>query len=207
MQKLIRKLIIIIIPMSPAKAYLSCGTFNVFLTCFPAYIFNTTMPLWWRHQMETFSALLALCAGNSPVTGEFSAQWPVTRSFNVFFDLRLNKRLSKQSWGWWSGTPSRSLWRHFNVSPWSLAWRTCCWLSEQVCGLVNIYFSRGHVATKPITLTLPLSKIKQKYVLLSQKSYDMIAKLITLAHDSRRSCENFNDDIASNGVKAKIAFE
>ena len=40
---------------------------------------------WWRHQMETFSALLALCAGNSPVTGEFPAQRPVTRSFDVFF--------------------------------------------------------------------------------------------------------------------------
>ena len=42
--------------------------------------------------METFSALLALFAGNSPVTGEFSAQRPVTRSFDAFFDLRLNKR-------------------------------------------------------------------------------------------------------------------
>ena len=49
---------------------------------------------WWRHQMETFSALLAICAGNSPVTGEFPAQRPVTRSFDVFFDLRLNKRLN-----------------------------------------------------------------------------------------------------------------
>ena len=48
--------------------------------------------------METFSALLAICAGNSPVTGDFPAQKPVTRSFDVF-DLRLNKRLSKQSWG------------------------------------------------------------------------------------------------------------
>ena len=47
---------------------------------------------WWRHQMEIFSALLALYAGNSPVNGEFPAQRPVTRSFNVFFDLRLNKR-------------------------------------------------------------------------------------------------------------------
>ena len=47
--------------------------------------------------METFSTLLALCAGNSPVTGEFPAQRPVTQSFGVFFDLRLNKRLSKQS--------------------------------------------------------------------------------------------------------------
>ena len=47
--------------------------------------------------METSSALLATCAGNSPVPGEFPAQRPVTRSFDVFFDLRLNKRLSKQS--------------------------------------------------------------------------------------------------------------
>ena len=51
---------------------------------------------WWRHQMETFSALLAICAGNSPVTGEFPAHKPVTRGFDVFVDLRLNKRLSKK---------------------------------------------------------------------------------------------------------------
>ena len=47
--------------------------------------------------METFYALLAFCVGNSPVTDEFPSQRPVTRSFDVFFDLRLNKRLSKQS--------------------------------------------------------------------------------------------------------------
>ena len=67
---------------------------------------------WWRHQMETFSALLAFCAGNSPVTGEFP---PMTRSSDVFFDLRLNERLSKQSGGWWFETPSCSLWRNCNV--------------------------------------------------------------------------------------------
>ena len=44
--------------------------------------------------METFSVLLAICAGNSPVTGEFPAQRPVTLSFDVFFDLRPNKQLS-----------------------------------------------------------------------------------------------------------------
>ena len=49
--------------------------------------------------METFSALLDLCAGIS-VTGEFPSQRPVTQSFDAFFDLRLNKRLSKQSRGW-----------------------------------------------------------------------------------------------------------
>ena len=60
---------------------------------------------WWRHQMETFSAF--------SVPGEFPAQRPVTRSFDVFFDLRLNKRLSKP-WGWWFETPVWSLWRHRN---------------------------------------------------------------------------------------------
>ena len=62
--------------------------------------------------METFSALLAICAGNSPVPGEFPAQRPVTWSFDFFFDLRPNKRLSKQWWGWWFETPSSPLWRH-----------------------------------------------------------------------------------------------
>ena len=70
---------------------------------------------WWRHQMETFSALLAICVGNSPVTGEFPAQRPVAWNFDdVFFDLRLNKRLRKQSWGLWFETLSRPLWPHYN---------------------------------------------------------------------------------------------
>ena len=64
--------------------------------------------------METFSALLALCAGNSPVTSEFPAQRPVTRSFDVFLHLRLDKWFSKQSWGWWFATSSRTLWLHCN---------------------------------------------------------------------------------------------
>ena len=66
--------------------------------------------------METFSALLALCARNSPVTGESPSQSPVTRSFDVFFDLRLHKRLSKQSRRRWFETPLRSLWRYCNVN-------------------------------------------------------------------------------------------
>ena len=81
-----------------------------FLTC----LFSAFLLPWWRHQIETFSALLAICAGNSPACGEFPAQRPVTRSYDVFFDLRLNKRLSKQSWGWWFETLSRPLWRHRN---------------------------------------------------------------------------------------------
>ena len=46
--------------------------------------------------------------------GDFPTQRPVMRSFGVFFDLRLNKRLSKQPWGWWFETPSLSLWRQRN---------------------------------------------------------------------------------------------
>ena len=85
---------------------------------------------WWRHQMETFSAPLAICAGNSPVPGEFPTQRPVTRSFDVYFDLRPNKRLSKQSWGWWFDTLSCSLWRHCNatweeLTTWNLLTHLC----------------------------------------------------------------------------------
>ena len=70
---------------------------------------------WRGHQMETFSVLLALCAGNSPVPDKFPTHRPVTRSFDVFFEVCLNKRLSKQSRGWWFETLSRPLWRHCNV--------------------------------------------------------------------------------------------
>ena len=63
----------------------------------------------WKH-----FPLLALFASNSPVTGEFPSQRPVTRSFDVFFDLHMNKQLSKQSWGWWFEMPSCSLWCHCN---------------------------------------------------------------------------------------------
>ena len=107
---------------------------------------------WWRHQMETFSALLSICAGNSPVTGEFPSQSQVTRSFDVFFDLYLNKQFIKQSWGWWFETPSRSLWRHCNehtprimhpfLPPSLLSWggispfrhRAITWIYDNVLG-------------------------------------------------------------------------
>ena len=67
-----------------------------------------TKPLW-RHQMNTFSALPV------PVTGEFPSQRPVTRSFDVFFGLRLNKRLSKHSRRRWFETLLCPLWRHCNA--------------------------------------------------------------------------------------------
>ena len=86
--------------------------------------------------METFSALLAICAENSPVPGEFPAQRPVTRSFDIFFDLRLNKRLSKQWWGWWFETLSHPLWRHRNV--WNLVSRGCMRTSVIINSIIPI---------------------------------------------------------------------
>ena len=90
--------------------------------------------------METFSALLALCVGNSPVTGEFPTQRPVTRSFDVIFDLRLNKLLSKQSRSWWFDTPSHLLWlsHYWNIDMdeklHSIVSCTCDYMSEiQFC--------------------------------------------------------------------------
>ena len=59
--------------------------------------------------MEAFSALLALCARNSP----HKSQWRGALMFSLI--CAFNKRLSKQSWGWWFETLSRSLWRIWNV--------------------------------------------------------------------------------------------
>ena len=98
----------------------------------------------WRHQMGTLSASLALCAGNSPVTGEFPTHRPVPWSFDVFFDL--NKRLSKQSWGRWFETPSHSLWRHCNERA-LLAMSRCCLQTPYWCHnfiTLNHYFTIRH---------------------------------------------------------------
>ena len=93
----------------------SCASRVFFASVFIGYLITKNGWIrWWRHQMETYSALLSLCAGNSPVAGEFPTQRPVTRSFDVFFVLTRNKWLSEQSWGWWFETPSRPLWHHRN---------------------------------------------------------------------------------------------
>ena len=100
--------------------------------------------------METVSALLALCAGKLPVIGELPSQRPVMRSFDVFFDLRLNKRLSKQSWGWWFGTPSCSLWRHCNGI---LRTLTPCitWSYRFLRQRLSLPLSNKHPAWLPLT--------------------------------------------------------
>ena len=83
-----------------AIRHLYHGTRNsIMMTSLNGNIFRVTGPLF----------------GKFTGPGEFPAQRPVTRSFDVFFDLRLNKRLSEQSWGWWFETLSRPSWRHRNA--------------------------------------------------------------------------------------------
>ena len=81
--------------------------------------------------------------------GEFTgprwipAQRPVTRSFDVFFDLGPNKQLSKQWWGWWFETPPSPLWRHFNERKLlyiTIAWH--CILGRHLYLTWNLWLTR-----------------------------------------------------------------
>ena len=69
----------------------------------------------WLHMMPSWNGNNFRVTGH--LCGDFPTQRPVTRGFDIFFDLRLNKKLSKQWWGWWYETPSCPLWRHRNVMP------------------------------------------------------------------------------------------
>ena len=73
--------------------------------------FDCSMMTSWNGNI--FRVTGPLC-GEFTGPGKFPTQRPVTRTFDVFFDLRLNKRLSKQPWEWWFETPSWSLWRQCN---------------------------------------------------------------------------------------------
>ena len=137
--------------------------YNSFIFCQLKSHWHLLLKPWWRHKMETFSALLAICAGNS--------QRPVTRSFDVFFDLCPNKPLSKQAWGWRFETLSFSLWRHCNVCitlqhirMWSeysmLAW---FWL--------NIFYILLCITTTQTKIQQSLNKIILCYVLWCSKSF------------------------------------
>ena len=93
----------------------------------PALILNEVLhralPLWEDKPVDYMMTssngnifrVTGLLCGEFTGPGEFPAHRPVTRSFDVFFDLRLNKRLIKQPWGWWFETPSWSLWRQCNI--------------------------------------------------------------------------------------------
>ena len=80
---------------------------------------------WWRHYMEIFSALLALCEGNPPVIGGFPSQRPVIQSFGVLFDLRTVEQTIEKPVI--CDAILHSLWRHCNASTWLVHLEVQCW--------------------------------------------------------------------------------
>ena len=92
------------------------------------------------------------------VTAEFPAQRPVTRSFDVFFDRRLNKRLSKQWWCWWFEMLSRELWRHCND-------KKRCWYCLAFAGVQAIGHLTWLIWVNDITWDLNLRSFRrEKYI-------------------------------------------
>ena len=90
----------------------------------PPAILNDAIPsIGWYQVIDTFM-MTSWNRNIFRVTGHLCGeQRPVTRSFDVFFDLRLNKRMSKHLRGWWLEKPSRPLWHHCNViETWQTIW-------------------------------------------------------------------------------------
>ena len=115
-------------------------------------------------------------AENSPVPGEFPLQRPVTRSFDVFVDLRLNNRLSKQSWGWWFETLSRQLWRHCNEYAPNLMW--CLW-----------FYYKSYIESsiwRPFTIISPFYIINSQVILKDMD--ESIWYTTTIKHLERNVC-------------------
>ena len=98
-----------------AKTACFLGMYYIML-CIIACIHNDETLSWWRHQIETFSALLAICAGNSPVpvNSLHKGQWRGALMFSlicVWINGWANNREAGDL-----RRPSRPLWRHRNVS-------------------------------------------------------------------------------------------
>ena len=127
----------------PVKLFFATRKWNIilYIDVYVTDIFGSSQPLSRIHPSPSFfskgcrglrhrvcsidSYMMTSSNGNifrvtGHLCGEFTgqrwipAQRPVTPSFDVFFDLRLNKHLNEQSWGWWFETLSRPLWRHCN---------------------------------------------------------------------------------------------
>ena len=140
--------------------------------------------------METFSALLAMCAGNSPVTGEFPAQRPVTRSFDIFIDMRLNERLRKQSWGWWFETPSRPLWRHIMTEHYSAT------------GHYEQWDYHSHKPNKGVEALCNIRYSSETHLKLESHKNLIVHKIVFLCHIVLKFCTEHGSIIAV--LRAKV---
>ena len=112
---------------------------------------------------------------------QLSSQRPVTRSFDVFFDLRLNKRLGKQSWGWWSETPSRSLWRHCNVQ--CGAYGRYGWLiNECLAEAKKAMLATNYFSMLLTNNTTPVCIVSMYYTMCDHNMYGPIGKEFLCLH-------------------------
>ena len=156
--------------------------------------------------MEALSALLALCAGNSQVTSEFPTQRPVTWSFDVFFDLRLNKRLSKQLWGWWFETLSRPLWRHCNVINQSLNSQKASYISSSRASY-GVSILRDLGKTDFVIMALHCSWPSIQLICFLFVSHQSDKQFLTLSYSKRAilkyDLETFKGKVMGE-VKAKV---
>ena len=152
--------------------------------------------------METFSALLVLSDGNPPYTGRFPSQRPVTRSFDVFFDMHLNKQLSEQSRRRWFETPSRSLWCHCNgtqerhpiAGPWGQAVGCVSWVIGQ------FYPCHCHVTGTSWRLNLPANRLfaqqlNQAYSKENTKAPHHLITVFVVAVRHQLSQQQFADQL------------
>ena len=115
--------------------------------------------------METFSALLVICAGNSPVAGEFPTQRPVTQCFDVFFDLRLNEQTNGEA-----GDLRRHR-AHYDVTVMNIFQRICTGLCPgYIISLVVLSWSYNCPCTNKVTLN-DLGKIGRYPTKTKRKPY------------------------------------
>ena len=126
------------------------------------------------------SALLALCARNSPVTGQFPSQRPMTLSFYVFFDLHLNKRLSKQSRRRWYQTHSCSLWCCNAWDTLYVIWKVFYWLTIDI--------KHGRPAAQQLRMAQNTRSWKWKYLAQGNSLKEKPKAFWSSTHNYYESC-------------------
>ena len=126
--------------------------------------------------METWSASLVLCEGNPWISDGFPSQKTVTQSFDVFFDLRLDKQLNKRLRSWWFETPSHPLWRHCNEVMICRLYGTYTWniVSLLLIGELETHSSKICIKTQPYPYKSAFENIPCKTeLILSRPQYDI----------------------------------
>ena len=119
--------------------------------------------------METYSTLLALCAGNSPVDGEFLAQRPVTWSFDDLISCAwINDRVL-QLWGWWFESPSRLSWCHCNGT-WT-RWRYTNRITVKAACIVILAIAVHYNDVKMSAVAFQITSLTIVYSTLYSGSY------------------------------------